>query len=108
TITLTNPNNTVANLIGPLTDYLPTGVVIAGSGHTNCGGKYSGSSGENFVTVTGGSIPANGSRTITVEVTASYSGSYTNTIPVGALQTNLGSNTTAAYATLTVKSGHSY
>jgi uncharacterized repeat protein (TIGR01451 family) len=108
TITLTNPNNAIAYLTAPLTDYLPSGMVIAGSGSTNCGGKYSGGSGQNFVTVTGGSIPANGSRTITVNVTASYSGSYTNTIPVGALQTNLGSNTTAAYATLTVKSGHSY
>jgi len=108
TITLTNPNGTVAYLTSPLTDYLPNGVVVSGNGSTNCGGKYSGNQGATTVTVTGGSIPANGSRTVTVNVTASYSGSYTNTLPVGALQTGLGSNTTAAYATLTVKSGYSH
>ena len=108
TITLTNPNNTVANLTAPLTDYLPNGVVIFGNGYTNCGGKYSGNKGATTVTVYGGSIPANGSRTVTVDVTAFGSGSYTNMLPVGALQTNLGSNTTAAYATLTVKAGNSY
>jgi hypothetical protein len=102
TITMTNPNNTVANLTAPLTDYLPSGLVISGSGSTNCGGKYSGNSGGTSVTVTGGSIPANGSRTVTVTVTAAKAGSYVNTLPVGALQTNLGSNTTAAVATLTV------
>jgi hypothetical protein len=107
TITLTNPNSTVAYLTSPLTDYLPSGVVVAGNGSTNCGGKYSGNQGATTVTVSGGSIPANASRTITVNVTASYSGSYTNTLPVGALQTSLGSNTAAAYATLTVKSGSS-
>jgi uncharacterized repeat protein (TIGR01451 family) len=106
TITLTNPNNTVAYLIAPLIDYLPSGEVVSGNGSTNCGGKYSGNKGATTVTVTGGSIPANGSRTVTVNVTASYSGTYTNTLPVGALQTSLGSNTTAAYATLTVKSGY--
>jgi hypothetical protein len=108
TITLTNPNNTVAYLTAPLIDYLPSGVVVSGNGSTNCGGKYSGNQGATTVTVIGGSIPANGSRTVTVNVTASYSGTYTNTLPVGALQTSLGSNTAAAYATLTVKSGSSY
>jgi uncharacterized repeat protein (TIGR01451 family) len=102
TITLTNSNNTVANLTVPLIDKLPKGLVIAGKGSTNCGGKYSGNKGGTKVIVIGGSIPANSSRTVTVYVTAAYAGSYINTIPIGALQTNLGSNTTAAVATLTV------
>ena len=100
TITMTNPNNTVANLTAPLIDYLPSGMVISSKGATNCGGKYSGNTGGTTVTVSGGSIPANGSRTVTVEVTASVAGNYINTLPVGALQTNLGSNITAAVATL--------
>jgi len=108
TVTLTNPNNTVAYLTAPLIDYLPNGMVIAGKGSTNCGGKYSGDSGATMLTVSGGSIPANGTRTVTVEVTAPYSGSYINTLPAGALQTNLGSNITAAVATLTIKAGKSY
>jgi uncharacterized repeat protein (TIGR01451 family) len=101
TITLTNPNNTDATLTAPLTDYLPVGLVVAGPGSTNSGGTYSGNTGSTTVTLTGGSIPANSSRTITVTVSAAAGGSYINTLPAGALQTNLGSNTAPAFATLT-------
>ena len=43
TITLSNPNSTVANLTAPLTDYLPNGVVIATTPNasTTCGGARS-------------------------------------------------------------------
>ena len=50
-----------------------------------------------------GTIPANGSCVITVNVTASVAGVYTNTIPVGALSTSGGNNTVAASATLSVR-----
>ena len=102
TITLTNSSNTVAKLTSPLTDNLPSGLIIAGSGSTNCGGKYSGKTGGTSVIVIGGSIPANSSRTITVYVTAAVAGTYVNTLAAGALQTNLGSNIAAAVATLIV------
>ena len=49
-----------------------------------------------------GTIPANGSCTITVNVTAAVAGVYNNTIAVGALTTSGGSNTVAANATLMV------
>jgi uncharacterized repeat protein (TIGR01451 family) len=104
TVTMTNPNSTPANLTLPLTDYLPSGMVVYTTGSTNCGGKYSSKTGGNSVTVSGGSIPANGSRTLTVTVTAAAAGTYINTMPAGALQTNLGSNITAAVATLNVVS----
>jgi len=102
TITLTNATSTVAKLTAPLVDNLPKGLVVSSVGSTNCGGKYSSKQGGTSVTITGGSIPANSSRTVTVYVTAAYAGSYVNTLPVGALQTNLGSNIAAAVATLTV------
>ena len=102
TITLTNSSNTVAKLTTPLIDTLPSGLVIAGGGSTNCGGKYSGKTGGTSIIVIGGSIPANSSRTITVIVTAAVAGTYVNTLPAGALQTNLGSNIAAAVATLIV------
>ncbi|MEX1058465.1 MAG: hypothetical protein WED11_12080, partial [Natronospirillum sp.] len=105
TITLTNPNSTVAKLTAPLTDYLPYGVVVYGYGSTTCSGgtvtAYKGK-GSSKVILNKGYIPANGSCKVTVKVTAKYKGSYTNKLPVGALQTNVGSNTTAAVATLTV------
>ena len=103
TITLTNSNSTDADLTAPLVDNLPSGLVIASQGgSTTCGGMYSGKPGATTATLTGGTIPANDSCTVTVYVTAAKGGSFVNTIPVGALQTNLGSNVTAAVAALTV------
>ena len=49
-----------------------------------------------------GLIPANGSCTVTANVTAAVAGSYVNTLPAGALQTNHGNNAAPAVATLTV------
>jgi hypothetical protein len=50
-----------------------------------------------------GLIPANGSCTVTATVTAAAAGSYVNTLPAGALQTDLGNNAGSASATLTVQ-----
>jgi hypothetical protein len=105
TINLNNPNSTVANLTASLTDYLPSGVVVAGTGpnaSTTCGGTLKAITGTSTVTLTGGSIPANGSCTVTVDVTAKYKGSYCNKLPASALKTDKGCNATPASATLTV------
>ncbi|MDQ3773223.1 MAG: hypothetical protein M3461_02010 [Pseudomonadota bacterium] len=103
TITLSNTNTTKANLTAPLTDTLPSGVVVvAGSATTTCGGKLTVNKGGTTVTLTGGSIPAKGSCTVTVKVTAKYKGSYINKLPAGALKTDKGSNAAQAAATLTV------
>jgi len=102
TITLSNPNATVATLSAPLTDTLPAGVTIAATpnGSTTCGGVVS--TGVNTVTLTGGSIPANGTCTVTVDVTAPTAGNYINQLAAGALQTSNGTNVAPAFATLTV------
>lgn len=49
--------------------------------------------------------PANGSCTVTVDVTAPVSGNYLNTIAAGDLQTTNGANAAPAVATLTVLPG---
>jgi hypothetical protein len=104
TITLNNPSGTVAGLTAPLADYLPGGVVIAStsSAGTTCGGALTAKTGGSKVILTGGSIPANGSCKVTVDVTAKNKGIYINSLPVGALQTSNGNNTAPAVATLTV------
>jgi len=99
-ITLINSNATISTLTGPLVDTLPSGLVTSGSASTTCGGTAT--AGGSTVTLTGGSIPANGSCRVTVNVTAANPGSYVNTLPVGALQTNNGNNTVQAVATLIV------
>jgi uncharacterized repeat protein (TIGR01451 family) len=113
TLTLANANDTPANLAGPLIDTLPSGlVVVAGSVSTDCiespAASVSILSGW-FIVDTGkvgltaeGLIPANGSCTVTATVTAPVAGSYINSLPAGALQTNHGNNATPVAATLTV------
>jgi hypothetical protein len=107
TVTLSNPNVSVATLTAPLTDVLPSGVVIATppNASATCGGgtTVTAPSGGTAVTLRAGrSIPANGSCTLTVNVTAAARGSYSNTLPGGALATSNGDNAARAVVTLTV------
>jgi hypothetical protein len=105
TITLKNTDSTVANLTARLDDYLPSNMVIAQkpNGSTTCSGTLTARAGGMRGSLTGGSIPANGSCTVTMDVTVKYRGSYINTLPSGALQTSHGYNADPAVATLTVK-----
>jgi len=106
TITLTNPNNSIATLSAALIDHLPSGLVIADipNAGTSCGGGIvTAIPGGSKVTLnSGATIPANGSCTVTVNVTADCTGSFVNTLPVGALKTDRGNNAARARATLTV------
>ena len=108
TITFSNANDTPASLSGPLIDTLPSGLaVVDGSVRTSCIetlpllGWFIIDMGTVGLTAEG-LIPANGSCTVTANVTAAVAGSYVNTLPAGALQTNHGNNAAPAVATLTV------
>ncbi len=110
TITLANQNSFSITTTAPLTDTLPPGVVVAPapSVSTTCGGAVlaSATSGGNTVTLpAGATVGANGSCTVSVNVTAALAGSYLNTLPIGALQTSNGNNAAPAAATLTVLAG---
>jgi len=108
TITLTNANDTPANLTGPLIDTLPSGVVVvANTVSTNCietkplSGWFIVDTGTVGLTAEG-LIPANSSCTVTAQVTAAAAGTYVNSLPAGALQTDDGNNADPADATLIV------
>lgn len=101
TITLSNSNHVAANLIAPLVDNLPAGVKVKGSSRNNCGGVVTEIKGSSTVTLTGGAIPASGSCTISVVVRVQGDGTFTNILPIGALQTDLGENANQAIATIT-------
>jgi uncharacterized repeat protein (TIGR01451 family) len=108
TITFSNANDTPANLTAPLVDTLPSGlVVVDGSVSTTCietpllVGWFIVDTGKVGLQAKG-LIPANSSCTVTATVTAAVAGSYVNTLPAGALQTNKGTNAAATVATLTV------
>jgi len=109
TIALENTNTLAATLTATLVDTLPTAgngdVVVAATpniGGTCASANVTAVSGATSVAyVNGATIPAGGC-TITIDVTSGTAGIYTNTIPIGALQTDLGNNAAAASDTLTV------
>jgi len=109
TITLGNTNGIDATLSAPLVDTLPTAgngdVVIAGTpaigGTCNSANVTATAGATTIMYASGAMIPAGGC-TITVDVTSSTTGTFTNTIPIGGLQTDVGNNTVAASDDLTV------
>lgn len=102
TIELNNPASEIATMTAPLVDNLPAGLVIAGTASNTCGGTLTAVVGSSTITLSDGSIPAQGSCVIQVKVEAEVGGFLVNTIPMGALQTNLGMNADPASAILFV------
>ncbi len=101
-LTLSNSNAVIDTMTAPLTDQLPAGMTANGNASTSCGGSVSAPKGSTTVTLTGGTIPANGSCTVSVGVSADCACSYHNSVAAGSLQTDNGNNAAAAVATLTV------
>lgn len=108
TITLANPNEAAATLTAPLVDTLPAGLTIANGGvggTCTAGAVGAPPSGGGISYAAGANIPGTQGCTITVTVKGtSGSGStyYTDSVPAGALQTNLGNSSHGASGTLTV------
>jgi uncharacterized repeat protein (TIGR01451 family) len=112
TLTLANAGSTPASITA-FTDNLNTmgtGFTIAASliPTTTCvGGTVTALPGDTLISQNNGTIPANGNCKITVPVAIAANapvGAKTNTIPIDALQTNKGNNTTSATASTTVQS----
>jgi uncharacterized repeat protein (TIGR01451 family) len=103
TITLSNPNSTVATLTADLVDNFPIDVTIGGAASTTCGGAPTLTAvlhGSAITLSAGATIPTNGSCTVIVPVTASIVGPHVNL--TSALATDKGT-APAAGATLTVR-----
>ena len=110
TITLNNPSAMPNTLTAVLVDNLPTGITIAAvpNVNTSCGGTgapLAAPGGSSVSLPAGRIIPANGSCTLSVNVTGLIPGNYINVIPVGALQTNNGNNLAPAVAVLVISAG---
>ncbi|MET4577066.1 IPTL-CTERM sorting domain-containing protein [Ottowia thiooxydans] len=108
TLQITINNNTspaaMANNVA-FTDNLPSGVTATGiPAFSGCGAPTSATtSGATTVVMTGGTIAAGATCTITVPVTAIGSGPLLNTIPVGGVTATGYSNTVDANGTLNVR-----
>ncbi|AFY37216.1 conserved repeat domain protein [[Leptolyngbya] sp. PCC 7376] len=106
TLNLGNTNTNPITLTSTLTDTLPTNVAIASTpniGGTCTNGDITATAGGGTVTYANGAAIPNGGCTISVDVTSTVSGSYTNTIPAGDLQTTAGNNPDPATDDLLVR-----
>ncbi len=104
--------NAVALAAASFTDSFPAGLTAVGGPVTVTGSGCSGfapaviAAGATSFTQTGGTVPANGTCTFAVDVTAAVAASYTNTLPAGAFTNNLNvTNVAAASATLLGRPG---
>jgi hypothetical protein len=103
TLTLSNPDSAAATLKSALVDALPSGMTVSAIGSTTCaGGAVSAAVGSSSVTLSAGSIPAEGFCTVTAQVTTATAGNSINSLAAGALETTTGSSAAPAVATLTV------
>lgn len=103
TIQLGNAFGAAITLTSPFVDTLPANVLVAPT--PSIGGTCTTAdvvANAGTVTYKNGSTIPNGGCTITVQVTSATNAVYVNTIPAGALQTNIGNNPSPATATLTV------
>lgn len=103
TFTITNPaGNTVAENGVAFTDTLPAGLVVATpNGLTNtCGGTATAVAGSGSISLTGGAIAAGSNCILTVNVTGTASGNFTNT--TGNVSSTNGGTGNTATANLSV------
>lgn len=101
TYTLTNPNAGAAASGVDFNNVLPSGLVVATPNGlaSTCGGSATATAGSGSVQLTGGSIAASGSCTVTVNLTPTSAGTKNNSFQ--ATSTNTGTSNTAN-ASLTV------
>jgi ELWxxDGT repeat protein/autotransporter-associated beta strand protein len=80
TVTITNPNPSMALTGIAFTDTLPAGLILASPANvTNgCGGSITAEAGSRTISLSGGTLAAGGVGTMTVSVTATTTGSLTN------------------------------
>jgi serine protease len=100
TLSLSNSNTYPLTQVA-LAETLPSGLTLAASpaAANTCNGSVVAGS----TALTGGTIPASGSCTVTLSVSSGPPGTYTNSIAAGALTSAQGAtNTAAANGTLTV------
>ncbi len=107
TIFIANENASALTLTAALTDTLPTvpgQVSVANPPNVvnTCTGTVTAPANATSVVLANGATVPSGGCSIAVDVTASSSGTHNNTIPAGALQTNLGVNPQPANAPLVV------
>jgi uncharacterized repeat protein (TIGR01451 family) len=102
TFGIVNQNNQPITGVA-FTDTYPAGLVNATPPNisSTCGGTPSSTA--NTLSLTGGTVPASSTCTVSIDVTAAAAGNYVNTVPTGTISSSShGTNTQTATATLSV------
>jgi uncharacterized repeat protein (TIGR01451 family) len=102
TITLTNPNAGTALSGIAFTDTYPAGMTNTTVAGGTCTGTKTAVIAGNTVALSGGTLAASATCTVTVTVTSNTSGSLTNTLASGAVTSSGGNSAASASATLSV------
>jgi uncharacterized repeat protein (TIGR01451 family) len=107
TITLGNSNAASTTLSALFTDTLPGNVFVAATPNIQktCAGVVTAPANGSTITYANGAAIPSGGCTISVDVTSSMNGTYTNLIAAGQLSTAVGVNQLPATASLAVGSG---
>jgi hypothetical protein len=103
-VLLQNAATDDAALTEALTDALPDGISVAtpSNATTSCPSGTVATTGNSVTLAQGATIPAGGACTLSVDVTATSPGIYTNALQAGALVTDAGSNVVESEATLVI------
>lgn len=108
TFSLTNPNSTPLTGVS-FNDPLPAGLIVSTpnglTGAGSCGGTVTAVASSTSITLTGGTLPANGGCGFSVMVTGQSVGSWTNV--TGTVTSIEGGSGNTASASLSVQSSHS-
>ena len=104
TLTITNPNGSALSGLA-VSDTFPSNMVVDATPNLNntCGGTATGTAGSGVLSLTGGSLAASSSCTVSVKVKATTGGTYNNVS--GAVSSTEGGSGSTASASLTVYSG---
>src|SRR5262249_3423979 len=103
TFNITNPNTTLALTGMAFTDNLPAGLVVATpSGLSNaCGGTVTATAGSGSISLSGGTLAASASCTISLNVTGAQAGVQNNTTgPISSTESGAGATSNTASITV--------
>jgi fimbrial isopeptide formation D2 family protein/uncharacterized repeat protein (TIGR01451 family) len=97
TFNITNPNTTLALTGIAFTDTLPAGLVVGPTPNltNSCGGTATAVAGASSVTLTGGTLAANASCTVSVTVQGTTPGVKTNSVTVNSTEAGAGNTSNA-------------
>ncbi|HET9050128.1 MAG TPA: hypothetical protein VFO60_00400, partial [Candidatus Dormibacteraeota bacterium] len=98
TFDIANPNTGVALTGVAFTDSLPAGMVVASTPNlaSTCGGTATAVGGSGSVTLSGGTLAASGSCSVSVDVRGTTVGTKNNSVQVGSTEGGTGNTSTAS------------